>query len=212
MKESHSQFKRPHATAEAYFKRVAHEVFDNYFSRLGATVVPVLVSSLIKYATYEWFAEILYLPSDGPNYSPRVEIGVLPEPFVDSRRNRIDVLHTIPPHNDLRRYNLSWRYTDERGAKMSLAQVRDEIVHIYALPYLQVPSRLRELLSTRRAELDREWEEEIRRHNDEIARVAAEEAFRTGDYVSVIRHLMTIQPESLTFAERKRLDIARQRQ
>ena len=70
---------------------------------------------------------------------------------------------------------------------------------------------LASLLRRRADELQRQWDEEIKQHNDSIAREAAEAAFRARDYESVVRHLSKIAESSLSPAELKKLNFARSR-
>src|SRR5437588_6678058 len=100
-------------TAGAYFVRVAQKVFSEYLSRLGASKVLTKDSTAVRYQAIAWFVEIFHLPTDGPNYCPRVAIGAIPETHVDPRRNEIDICHTVPGDNDLCQYNFKWKYTSE---------------------------------------------------------------------------------------------------
>ena len=102
---------QPVSRVESYFPIVVSEVFERYFARLHAVPVPSRSPTIVRYENPEWFAEVLYLPTDGPRYCPRVEVGVIAEQFIDPRRNRIDVLHTVPEGNELQRYNFAWRYS-----------------------------------------------------------------------------------------------------
>src|SRR5690349_13136652 len=114
-----------HESVEDYFLSVVHLVFDEFFAMRRARFVD-LGLNLVRYETPRWFAEAIYLPMDGPKYSPRVEIGVLPDLFVDPRRNRVDVLYTVPEGNELRQYNLMWRYTTRSEALAVFTRARDE--------------------------------------------------------------------------------------
>ncbi|GEM_PF-2044270 len=200
-----------HLPADVYFVSTVRDVFDEYFAERGAFPMAHCGASMMRYEAPEWFAEVIYLPSDGPRYSPRVELGVIPEPFVDPRRNRIDVLHTTPIDSDLQTYNLTWRYTNSHEARHAFVRVRDEIMMLYTDPFLNDVSQLRILLEKRSLELDRQWKDEIQQHNDGIAKEAADAAFRAGEYASVVQILKVISPDSLSPVDRKRLDAARKR-
>jgi hypothetical protein len=154
--------------ASAYFVNTARNVFDDYFAARGALPMPSSSHEVVRYETAAWFAEVIYLPYDGPRYSPRLQIGVIPEPFDDPRRNRIDVLHTTSIDSDLRRYNLTWRYTNSQEARQAFMRVRDEILTPYTDAFLNDVSRLRSLLEKRNHEVDLQWDLEIRRHNEGI--------------------------------------------
>jgi len=116
-----------HLPADVYFVSTVRDVFDEYFAERGAFPMAHCGASMMRYEAPEWFAEVIYLPSDGPRYSPRVELGVIPEPFVDPRRNRIDVLHTTPIDSDLQTYNLTWRYTNSHEARHAFVRDYDVV-------------------------------------------------------------------------------------
>src|SRR6266540_2940268 len=97
--------------AEEYFQPVAEEIFAETLRQLGANKIrsgPMVV----RFEAGFWFVELLALPEDGPRYSPRVEIGPLPESGSMSRDKQVDVMHTVPADSPLRRYNLEWRYAN----------------------------------------------------------------------------------------------------
>jgi hypothetical protein len=193
------------------FRRIVADVFDEYFGTRGASRVNSDCDNVIRYHTDRWFCEVLYLPLDGPRYSPRVEVGVIPDLFTDPRRNRIDILHTTPVDSCLRRYNFTWRYANEREAREAFSRVRDEVLAVYTDAFIVDIARLELLLTAQCAELDQAWEKEIGQHNIEIVRGLAENAFRDGDYDSVVRQLAAIPLEELTTSDRRKLMIARKR-
>ena len=124
---------------ESYFPRIVSEVFDQYFANHHAHRVPLhneessstrataqgnsnqcyiglkeaLSETAVRYETRNWFAEVIYLPYDGPKYCPRVELGILPEMFVDPRRNRV----VIP-------FEILFRRLVKSAGSPELAQVR----------------------------------------------------------------------------------------
>jgi hypothetical protein len=193
-----------------YFNEVVRGVFDEYFAARGARLVASRRDK-VRYESQKWFAQAIYLPEDGPRYCPRVEIGVLKELFVDPRRNELDVFHTVPEDNDLRRYIFEWRYTNRGQAEEAFVRVRDEIMTVFADAFLNDVSRLHILLEKFAEELDRQWRDEFRSHHDSISRIAANAAFRAGDYETAARHFAEIPTDSLTPSERKKLEIARKR-
>lgn len=199
------------ATPEAYFVNVAVMVFDEFFLKLGAKREYLSSASTVRYSSEPWFAEILYLPFDGPNYSPRVEIGSLPRQFVDPRRNRVDIMHTAPPSSEERAYNLRWTYRSRDELQSVLIAVRDRIIRVYALPFLQDTSRLQVLLEQRNESVEAAWTEEIDEHNDSIARANAEMAFRSRDFESAIRHYEMIAAERRSPIDQSKLSLARRR-
>jgi len=186
-------------------------VLDNFFLELGAVRVPTSTSDTVRYEATNWFAEAIYLPEDGPNYAPRVVIGSRPGHYVDPRRNRIDVLHTTPKDSVLRRYNLDWSYTDRQEALRAFCRVRDEILRVYTPQVLSDPVQLRVLIAERALEVDRQWADEIRQHNESVSRQAAGVAFRAGDYESVVKHLASIPTDSLSASDKKQLHVARKK-
>jgi hypothetical protein len=183
-------------TADAYFYDVATSVFDEYFQKLGAQRESINTSRCcVRYVTGSWFAEILYLPSDGPKYSPRVLIGCRKTLFDDPRRNRVDVMHTAPVDSEEHDYNLRWLYTSRDELEASLTSVRDRIVTVYAIPYLNDIGRLKALLTQRHDVIEAEWKEEIAAHNDSILRARAEQAFRAKDYELAFQCYSGILPQ-----------------
>ena len=63
---------------EEYFAPVAQAVFGPRLLALGARLTET-GPLLVRYESKGWFVELLALANDGPRYSPRVEIGPLPE-------------------------------------------------------------------------------------------------------------------------------------
>lgn len=218
-------------TPETYFARIVRKVFDDYFARIGASFVArdndsVGISHayqsdvqntfilgdrdwhpLIRYDGPSWFVEVLYLPTDGPRYSPRVVIGPIPETQIDPRRNRIEVLHTIPHENDLRGYVFQWEYTSAKELEMSLEKVRDLIFEPFVKPFLNDPQRLIALVDMRAKQLDEETQTQIRNHNESIFRRLADKAWREHQYEALV-NLYRQHIEHLTPAEIKRYQIA----
>jgi len=198
-------------TADVFFIDVATAVFDDFFQKYGAQREPMTDPTAVRYSTDAWFAEVLYLPSDGPNYSPRVEIGCCPGIFDDPRRNRVDVMHTAAQNSEEYDYNLRWRYQTREALNSALIAVRDRILNVYSLPYLQDTNRLRTLLEQRHNVVEAAWTTEIDEHNDSIFRTDAEVAFRHKDYEKVIQCYGNIPPERRTKIDDSKLEIARNR-
>jgi hypothetical protein len=194
-----------------YLGRVVRDVFDEFFANRGAFHVSCNESNVVRYERQDWFAEAIYLPSDGPQFSPRVEIGVLPEVLIDPRRNRIDVLHTLPEGSELRRYNFMWKYTNEHEARLAFTKVRVRIMEVYIDPFLNDSPRLRRLLEDRCRELDQQSRMEADEHNQSIDREAAQSAFSAGDYESAVHYFSRIPAEALLASEKKKLEFARKR-
>lgn len=216
-------------TPETYFTEIARKVFDDYFAHLGAYFVEESSSSIslspshsasepnkyilgdrnkhyfIRYDGPTWFVEVLYLPSDGPRYSPRVVIGPIPETWTDPRRNRVEVLHTIPEGHDLRRYLFEWEYSTAEELERSLTKVRDLILESFTRPFLEDQEQLISLVAKRARMLDEETQTQTRNHNESIFRRLAEIAFQRRDYAETARYLMKVDKERLTPAEIKKL-------
>lgn len=201
----------PSRTADAYFVSVVRGLFDDFFSTRASMPLESARRDMVRYESHAWFAELIYLPEDGPRYSPRIEFGVLPELFADPRHNRVDAMHMIPSECELRHYNLRWRYSNESEAHSSLLRVRDEIIAVHATPYLANTAQLRRLLDVRAEELDGDWALQIQLHNEEVSRQTAQSAFNIGDYESVVRHLTAIPATSRSASDRRMLYVAMKR-
>jgi len=194
-----------------FFCGVATSVFDDYFEKLGAVRERSESTTCVRYSTKDWFAEILYLLSDGPNYVPRVEIGCQHEQFVDPRRNRIDIMHTAPEGSEEYEYNLLWLYNSSQQLTIVLKDVRDRILTVFTLPFLEDIGRLRALLKKRHDVVEAAWAKEIDEHNDSILRREAEAAFSSKNYEKVIECYRRIPEERQSKVDESRLRIARTR-
>lgn len=195
--------------AERYFVEVARKVFDAYFERLGAHHCHSTARNLVRYDAEAWFAEALYLPEDGPNYSPRLLIGCNEDLYEDPRRNRVDVMHTVPEGEEERSYNLRWKYQNRHQLEGTLKLVRSQIVEVYAKPYLFDRERLRALLEKRYQVIEAGWEEEIEAHNATVFREKANEAFKAKDYENAVRFYEQIPTAKLTDTDRARVKYAK---
>lgn len=221
-------------TPSTYFVRTARRVFDDYLAQLGASFVyegtATIVlrgarteaprdyvlgdrnsRTIVRYEHPTWCIEVLYLPTDGPRYAPRVEIGPIPETQLDPRRNRVEVLHTIPEDNDLRRYVFMWEYQSEEELEASLIKVRDLVVEPFSVPFLKDSAQLIALVEERAKKVDNEWRTQILCHNESIYRRLANEAFRRKDYEEVVRNFTKIGGQRLSPVEVKKLELARKR-
>src|SRR5690606_19274042 len=105
------------------------------------------------------------------------------------------VMHTAPVDSEEHDYNLRWRYTSREELKASLTSVRDRIVTVYAMPYLNDISRLNSLLQQRRDVIEAQWRDQIAAHNDAILRARAEQAFRVRDYETAFQCYSGILPQ-----------------
>jgi hypothetical protein len=197
--------------AERYFTDVAQRVFDDYFTNLGARRSQDTRHNVVRYVADLWFAEVVYLPKDGPNYCPRVMIGCREEPYVDPRRNRVDVMHTVPEDAKERSYNMTWSYRNASELERSLEFVRDKIVEIYAKAYLFEGQRLRSLLAERHKVIEDTWKNEIDEHNAAVSRAKAKKAFDAKDYATAIELYGEIPLEKQTETERARVRYAKAR-
>ncbi len=197
--------------AGEYFCEVARTVFDDYFQELGAVREPSDSLTCVRYSTDEWFVGILYLPSDGPNYVPRLEIGCQNGQFADPRRNRIDIMHTAPEGSEEHEYNLRWRYRSAEQLATVLRDVRDRILAVSAVPFLRDTNRLQALLKERHDVVEAEWKKQINNHNDSIHRQAAEAAFTSKDYEKAITCYGEISEERQSKIDKSKLRIAESR-
>lgn len=194
-------------TAENYFQSVVEEVFAGTLRELGARKVRS-TPLLVRFEEAHWFVELLALPEDGPHYSPRVEIGPLPERGVSSREKQIDVMHTVPADSPLRRYNLEWRYTNATEMREAYTRIRDEIFIPRAIPVLRDRDRLSRLVALRAETVQAEWTNEIATHNDAVYRAKAQAAIAAKDYAGFIEHMMNIPEERQSDAEKARIRYA----
>ena len=119
--------------ADEFFSRVGREVFEAYLKTLGAHYVDQSSTTVVRFAAHDWYVDLILLLEDGPRYSPRVEIGPLPELGSLSRERQIDIMHTVPIGNELRNYNLQWRYRD--AAEMLSVYERRESRYSNRLPF-----------------------------------------------------------------------------
>ena len=194
--------------AESFFVDVATTVFDDFFRELGARRESPIDSTIVRYSTDTWFADVLYLPMDGPNYSPRVEIGCQLKEFPDPRRNRVDVKHTAPADSEEYGCN-GWCYRTRDEMKTAMTAVRDRILAVFALPFLEDTRRLQELLEHRYFVIETAWAERLAKHNDGIFRRRAEQEFKAKNYEKVIECYSNIPSERLSQVDELRLRIAR---
>ncbi|MFN0195371.1 MAG: hypothetical protein ACKVT0_01390 [Planctomycetaceae bacterium] len=198
-------------TADTYFAEAVTSIFDRFFREQDARREAFVCRNMVRYSTTNWFAEVLYLPFDGPKYSPRVEIGPVPEIFDDPRRNRVDVMHTAPSDTEEHEYNLRWCFQSHHELEAALIAVRDRILTIYTVAYLQDSELLKRLLIYRRDVVEATWTNEINEHNDSIIRAEAEKAFFDKDYVRAIQKYYLIPHERRTQIDEKKLLIAKSR-
>lgn len=195
-------------TVDSYFIDVVTSVFDNFFRDLGAKRDRKCDDRTVRYSTEAWFAEVLWLSHDGPRYSPRVEIGCNNGQFDDPRRNRVDVMHTAPLSSEECEYNIRWRYENCDELRTALVFVRDRILAVHTLPFLQNPALLKSLLIRRRDILESEWVSELNDHNDSVFRARAENAFRSNAYAEAVQWYHKIPIERLTRIDQSKMQIA----
>ena len=158
--------------AEEFFLPVAEKIFGKALINLGA----VKCSSdplIIRFESADWFVEIFALKSDGPRYSPRIEMGPLPEMGLLHREKQIDILFSLPIKSLLRQYNLLWRYSDADEMKLSFDRVLREIFVPFSVPLLSNKIALIDLVRNRNAEIEFIWKNEIYNHNDAVYREKA---------------------------------------
>ena len=195
--------------AERYFVDVSRRVLDDFFEELGAHYAGSPARNIVRYDSELWYAEVLYLPEDGPDYSPRLLIGCQEEPYKDPRRNRVDVMHTVPESKEERGYNLRWRYRNRRQLEEALRFVRDRIVNVYTIPYLADKERLLSLLAQRHDAIEMAWEDEVDEHNAAVFRTKAEGAFRAKDFASAVHYYEQIPARKLTKTDRAKVKYAK---
>jgi hypothetical protein len=197
--------------ADEFFSRVGREVFETYLKTLGAHYCDQSSTTVVRFAANDWYVDLILLPEDGPRYSPRVEIGPLPELGSLSRERQVDIMHTVPIGNELRNYNLQWRYRDAAEMLSVYERAREQIFKPFAVQYLIDPERLRELVTRRREEIEREWRADIANHNEAIYRNKADHALHQADYANFVMHMEKIPEERWSAADRKKIEIARRR-
>lgn len=196
--------------AEDYFSSVAQDVFGDSLLALGARLTecgPLLV----RYEAKNWFIELLALASDGPRYSPRVEIGPLPERGIQTVDKQVDVCRTAPVGSPLRRYNLTWRYSDPEQMREAFAKVRDEVFEPFALPYLSNPSFLTDLVIRQSVSVRKQHGAEVAAHNQSVHRAKASAALAAGDDAEYLRQMDFIAPDQQSKSERARIEYLRKR-
>jgi hypothetical protein len=197
--------------ADEFFSRVGREVFEPCLNSIGASHVNQPLPTVVRFGSADWFVELILLLEDGPRYSPRVEIGPLPELGSLPRQRQVDIMHTVPIGNELRRYNLQWRYRDATEMRTVYEQVREQIFKPFAMPFLADPERLRTLVSDRCAEIERAWRAEIAHHNTSVYRSRADQAFQQGDYAGYLLHIGQIPEEGWSATDRRKIDFARRK-
>jgi len=190
--------------AEQYFQSIAEEIFSDILGQLGARRTRLL-PLVVRFESGEWFVELLALAEDGPRYSPRVEIGPLPERGTLPRDKQVDILHTVPGNSPLRRYNLEWCYSDPIEMRHAYKRVRDEVFKPFALAVLLDRKRLNGLVASRSQEVQRQWEEEVAAHNDAVYRKKAQAVIAKKDFKSFLEQMRKIPEERQTKAERARV-------
>jgi hypothetical protein len=193
--------------AEKYFEETALRVFADYLGGLGMNLVEADETHL-RYSGAHCFIEVFVLSDDGPKYSPRIEMGPLPELGVMSRDRQVDIMHTLPVSSPLRRYNLEWRYADAEEMEAVFVRARDQIFDVYARPLLSKHDDLIELVQERSKEISERWQEEIADHNDTIYRRNAAKAFAEKRYREFIHEISKIPNERLSATELKKLSYA----
>jgi len=196
-------------TAEEYFQSIAEEIFAKTLNQFGAGKVssgPLVV----RFENDGWFVELLALSEDGPLYSPRVEIGPLPERGALARDKQVDIMHTVPADSPLRRYNLEWRYSGPAEMRQVYTRVRDGIFTPYAIPVLLDHERLTRLVASRSQQLQKQWRDETTAHNDAVYRAKAQAVIATKDYEAFIDQMKNIPEERQTEIERTRVHYAMQ--
>ena len=148
------------------------------------------------------------LTEDGPNYSPRIAIGPLPEMGPLPRHREVDIMHTVSPENPLRQYNVLWQFRNPLEMCDIFLRVREEIFKPFAEPYLRDAPCLCKLVSQRCAEVERNWHTQIVDHNEGICRKKAEKAFRACNYTEYLTLLSSISQERHSDIDKKRIAIA----
>ena len=117
-------------------------------------------------------------------------------------------MHTAPEDSEEHEYNLRWRYRSSQDLKTALTAVRDRILAVYTLPFLEDTNRLQKLLQQRRDVVEAAWAEEIDEHNDSILRADGEKAFKAKDYEKAIQCYNNIPAERRSQTDESRLRIA----
>ncbi|MCA8990070.1 MAG: hypothetical protein KDA78_20655 [Planctomycetaceae bacterium] len=120
-------------------------------------------------------------------------------------------MHTAPQNSEEYGYNLRWLYKNRDELRSALTSVRDRILAVHTLPFLQNMARLKALVIQRRDIIESEWIKELNEHNDSIYRAKAEVAFRNKHYEEVVQCYSKIPSERLTRIDQTKLNIARKR-
>ena len=186
--------------AEEFFLPVAEEIFCETLIKLGS----VQRSSdplRLRFESADWFVEIFALKSDGPRYSPRVEMGPIPEMGLLHREKQIDILFSLPIESSLRQYNLLWRYSNSDELKISFDRVLREIFIPFSIPLLSNKIVLIELVKNRNTEIELIWKNEIHKHNDKILREKANIELRKGNIEAFLKLIDEMPIDRLTDLE-----------
>ena len=120
-------------------------------------------------------------------------------------------MHTVPIGNELRNSNLQWRFRDAGEMPSVYERAREQIFKPFAVQYLADSERLRELVTRRCEEIEREWRADIAKHNESVYRSKADHAFRQADYANFLTYIGKIPEEKWAAADRKKIEFARRR-
>lgn len=194
--------------AESYFCPEVVGMFDDLMQRLGAIRVQWAQDLSVRYEGPHWFVECFALAEDGPNYSPRIAMGPLPEMGWLPRDKQVDIMHALPKESQLSRYNLEWRYSDASTMRAVFRRVRDEIFIPFAVPILFEPLALETLVRERSNALNRQWKDEIKQHNLSIIRRRAAAAWQAKDYSVFLKEMEAVPDGDMSPVDVQRIAFA----
>jgi len=202
-----------------YFITGSREALASYLFNLGATISESLSykdakrfpAIIVRFSAGKWFFDSLVLFQDGPRYSPRVKIGVIPKISDVEAFATIDVMHFVPEEDSMRNYNLERRYGTKDGLLKALTDVRDKILKPYVEPVLNEPNRLRQMILDKNKKLRLQGEDEIQGHNAAILKRQADAAFSSQDYRHFLELVAKVPVRFLSASDFKKVEIAEKR-
>jgi hypothetical protein len=190
-----------------YFAGVVHDVLDEYLRRYGFTYKGVHQGVSVYWTLGDLFFRVGYLAETAPDYELTMGTGLRSSSPLRpaSSADSVGVWRLVPSGADPRL--VEWVFDSPEGLREVLQHVRDHVVEPYVASLWKDRDRLRSLI----AQHGREAEDERNRLLDERRIERARAEFDAGRYADAAHSYAEVDPNRLTRADQKRLELARRR-
>lgn len=161
----------------------------------------------VVYVRDDRFFEISYYLEDSPDYVPMTSVGLRVErPCGGCAFDGIGLWKLLPKDHPGMRSPIK-RFRSEPELRAVVERLRDELIVPFALPLLDHPSRLPELLASQHAErMDR-----FKKESEDQWIAEARAAYARCDFDAALRFYARVRPDRLLRSDLGRIEISRTR-